>query len=79
MWRTCLDWVKETAAEEKWTQTLQEKVTATVMSIPWHMGYHWKGGNLLWVRGKASEGGGGGNLIAQGKRENMENLSMKDD
>ena len=40
MWRTHLDWVKETAAEEKWTQALQEKVTATVMSTPWHMGYH---------------------------------------
>jgi hypothetical protein len=39
MWRTRLDWVKETAAEEGWPYTLQEKVTATVMSTPWHMGY----------------------------------------
>ena len=39
MWRTRLDWVKETATEEKWSQALQEKVMATIMSTPWHMGY----------------------------------------
>ena len=39
VWRTHLDWVRETAAEEGWSQSLQEKVMATVMSTAWHSGY----------------------------------------
>jgi hypothetical protein len=40
LWRARLDWVRETAAEESWSQELQDNVTATVMSTPWHTGYH---------------------------------------
>jgi len=38
-WRTCIDWVRETAVEEGWSQSLREKVMATVISIVWHSGY----------------------------------------
>jgi hypothetical protein len=38
-WRTCIDWVRETAVEEGWSQSLREKVMATVMSTAWHSGY----------------------------------------